>query len=42
MTRYAASQIALAFILAGLGFVKGYRLAWDQIDDALSNMAGLS
>jgi hypothetical protein len=42
VTRYAAGQLALAFTLAALGAVKGYRLLVDEIDSALSSLTGLS
>lgn len=33
---YRAEQIIFAFVLAGLGLVKGIRLTMDAIDDALT------
>ena len=42
MSRYAASQLLLAFVLTAVGAVKGARLLLDEIDDATSRLAGLS
>jgi hypothetical protein len=42
MSKYAASQLLLAFVLAGLGAVKGFRILVDQIEDSLSHVANLS
>jgi len=42
VSRYAASQLLLAFVLTAVGAVKGARLLLDQIDDALGNVVGLS
>ena len=41
MTKYAAGQITFAVALAAVGAVKAARLLLDEIDDALSNVAGL-
>lgn len=41
MSRFAAGQIALAFVLTLVGTVKAIRIAFDQIDDATSHMTGL-
>ena len=42
MTRYAAGQLLLAFVLTAVGAVKAVRLLLDEIDDALGNCVGLS
>ena len=42
MTRYAASQFLFAFALAAVGAVKAARLLLDELDEAVSNLAGLS
>jgi hypothetical protein len=42
MTRYAASQALWAVVLTVVGAVKVVRIVADQIDDALSNVVGLS
>jgi len=42
MSRYAASQLLLAFVLTVVGAVKGVRLLVDMVEDSISELAGLS
>jgi len=42
VTKYAAGQLVFAVAITVIGAVKAYRIVVDQVDDALSNLVGLT